>query len=290
MIRKNMQKESIVTKIRWLETYAHLIGRKHDLSEMKEENLKEGEIAIDQTYREALGFDIGEKIEIRKTKQRYGFKEKLLSRLNYQKAVVRVQPNAPFMENKTPVACICEDMVSSIGAEYGDIIMIEVKDRKISVKCAKLSSFMSEFHDAIIGHQLTKTKMNELNKEYEDTWIKSPFNLITKWGKISKPYGELIHPVFMDQISRKILKVKPLDTVKIRKSLSWETQKKFNSFGGLAILAIAILIPELVAITFNVEELKWSEELKWLWLILIPLMAFIIWSVLTSSKYRTNIE
>jgi len=282
-VERNKEGKLMATIVRWLEIRAHLIGIKHDLSKM-ENKLEPGEIGIDQTYREALGLEVGEKVDIKKTNAKYGFKERLLTSLNYQKAVVRVQQNAPYMESKTPVACICEEIVNSIGAQYGDMISVEARGKKINVKCAKLSPFMTEFHDSIIGTTLSQDEIDVVSKKYENTYLKNPFNLITKWGRVTEKRGEMIHPFFTDLISRNILNVNPLDPVKIRKSLSWQIQKKINTFGGLAILAIAILIPEIISITNG------HPELNFLWIIMIPLIVYVIWSVFTSSKYQTNIE
>jgi len=82
-----LNKEGKLMVIRWLEIQAHLIGIKHPRSKMKG-NLKPGEIAIDQTYREAIGLEEGESVDVKKTNTKYGFKEKFLTNLNYQKAVV----------------------------------------------------------------------------------------------------------------------------------------------------------------------------------------------------------
>ena len=51
--------------------------------------------------------------------------ERLLTWMDYQKVVVRVDYNIEFMEHKTPIACLTEDVLTSIGAEYGDTITIE---------------------------------------------------------------------------------------------------------------------------------------------------------------------
>ena len=275
--------EKIVTEQKFLRTHAHLFSINNDLSEINEKKLGKGEIAIDQTYREALGLEKGETVDIKKTDDRFGVKESVLRRLNYQRAVVRVQQNAPFMENKTPVVCVCEEMVESIGAKYGDNIRIEAKGNKITAKCAKLSSYMTEFHDSVVGRKLSQDEMVKLNAKYEGTWIKNSFNLLTKWGRVSESHGELIHPIFMDQISRKSLDVKPLEPVKIRKSLSWETQKKINSFGGFGMLALAILVPEIVylhSLGVGIEGFVIAIAIT---------VGFIIWSVLTSSKFNTSI-
>ena len=282
-VERNEEGKLMVTEVTWLEIYAHLIGIKHPSSKMKGE-LEPGEIGIDQTYREAIGLEVGESVDVKKTDAKYGFKEKFLTNLNYQKAVVRVQQNAPYMENKIPVVCICEEIMNSIGAQYGDMILVQAKNKEISVKCAKPTPFMTGFHDAIVGTTLSKGEIDAVNKNYENTYLKNPFNLITKWGRVTEKRGEMTHPMCMDYISRSLLEVKPLQPVKIRKSLSWQIQKKFNTFGGLGILAIAILVPEIIVITSD------HPELNFLWLIMMPLIAYVIWSVFTSSKYQTSIE
>jgi hypothetical protein len=63
--------------------------------------------------------------------------------LKFQKAVVRVGENDVCPEYKTPVACLCAEVMGSIGANYGEKIKVEDSDMKpIVAECAKLAKTM----------------------------------------------------------------------------------------------------------------------------------------------------
>ena len=210
-----------------------VINSEHKLSKMtsldKTSCLKKGEIGIDQTYREALALKKEDKITISKTNKRYGLKERFLSFLNYQKAIVRIQANAPYMENELPVVCLCEEMMTAIGASYGDRIKIEsVNNSKIKTKAAKLTTSMQDFHDFVLDNSNEEKVKPRLTANY--FLNPSDFDIHSENLQI----GDLIHPIFMDAIAMHLLDVDRLHPIKIRRSLWWDVQKKLNSFGSVA--------------------------------------------------------
>ena len=216
-----------------------VINSEHKLSKMtsldKASCLKEGEIGIDQTYREALALKKEDKITISKTNKRYGLKERFLSFLNYQKAIVRIQANAPYMENELPVVCLCEEMMTTIGASYGDRIKIEsVNNSKIKTKAAKLTTSMQDFHDFVLDNSNEEKVKPRLTANY--FLNPSDFDIHSENLQI----GDLIHPIFMDAIAMHLLDVDRLHPIKIRRSLWWDVQKKLNSFGSVALIAFSI--------------------------------------------------
>jgi hypothetical protein len=100
-----------------IEILALVINSENKYSKMTSSDLdvlSPREVGIDQTYPEALALTIGHKVILSQTNIRQHLKEKFLSFLNYQKAIVRIQANAPYMEHKTPVVCLCAEMISSI--------------------------------------------------------------------------------------------------------------------------------------------------------------------------------
>jgi formylmethanofuran dehydrogenase subunit D len=272
------EKKIIVGEKKVLEIYAQVISALHSTSKIK--NLVCGNVGIDETYRNALGLRKGERVRIVKTKKRYGFKQKLLTSLNYQKAVVRVQQNVPYMEQRIPVVCLCDEIVNSIGARYGDQIIVETKDRSLSVRCARSTEQMEEFHDLVISPPLEIPQRNNDAEKFERIYFRIPWNLLTKWGRLAEPHGDLIHPIFMDSIARKKLNVKELEPVKIRRSFIWETKKKLNSFGALALFAVSIMIPQIINSPI--------ENVIYLLLLALPLVGLVIWSVFTASEYRES--
>ena len=141
---------------------------------------------------------------------------------------------------------------------------------------------MREYHDSVIGSSMSRAEMDEINKKYENTWVENPFNFLTRSGIVSRTYDELIHPIFMDQTSRKAIGVKPLEPVKVRRSFWWELRKKLNSFSSIGMLAVSILIPHFIVMHTQGDLPPWLAPAT-----LAPLLAFIIWSMLTTSKYET---
>ena len=193
------------------------------------------EIAVDQTYREALALTLKPRCEVTlsKTDKKYDIKEKLLSRLDYQKAVVRVQKNEAYFERKTPVVCLCEDAMEAVGADYGDNLEVEFNEKRTIVKSAKLTVTMKDFHDYVLNPSLGKKREPPTYLQYpEDYGIKSEFS-----------GAEMIHPIFIDTIAREMLGVTELDPVKIRRDFKWQVLKTINKLGRIsAPLAIPILV------------------------------------------------
>ena len=282
LCRDNAIGQRLVTELVDMKIDAHLISAKNHLSEIDEEDLKGGKVALDKTLRAALGLKTGEDVHIIKAHRSVNAMEAALMTLNYQKVVARVQQNAPFMESRTPVACVCDEIADSIGARYGDEIVVETEGKKIRVRCARLTPFMREYHDSVIGSSMSRAEMDEINKKYENTWVENPFNFLTRSGIVSRTYDELIHPIFMDQTSRKAIGVKPLEPVKVRRSFWWELRKKLNSFSSIGMLAVSILIPHFIVMHTQGDLPPWLAPAT-----LAPLLAFIIWSMLTTSKYET---
>ena len=139
---------------------------------------------------------------------------------------------------------------------------------------------MGEYHDSVIGSGMSRAEMDELNKKYENT-RENPFNFPARSGIVSRTYDGLIHPIFMDQTSRKAVGVKPLEPVKVRRSLRRELRKKLNPFSGIGMLAVSVLIPHFIVMHGRGDLPPWLAPAA-----LAPLIAFIIWGVL-ATKYET---
>ncbi len=265
------------TDTKELQVLAQVISSEHKLSKMTSSDpnaLKPGEVGIDQTCRESLGLMVGEKVILSKTNRKYGLIDKLLSRLDYQKAIVRVQANAPYMEHKIPVVCLCEEIVSSIGANYGDRIVVESNSNKMIAKCAKLISSMQDFHDFV----LDLSDVSKVKTKLTEGYFLNPSDFGIKSERLKQ--GEMTHPIFMDAIAMHLLGVERLYPVKIRKFLWWEVQKKLNSFGSVSLIAFS------VTLSFLVQDP--SSKILWGWSIILG--AWGGWSVLTSSTYKTSSE
>lgn len=261
-----------------LEILAQIINSEDNLSKMNSkslDSLKPGEVGVDQSYREALGLQIGKKVSLSLTKKKYGFMEKLLTLLDFQKSIVRVQANAPYMEHRTPVVCLCNEILNSIGATYGDRIVVESDNTKITVKCTSLIPSMQEFHDFVLDPS-DKDMKEKIKTQITRMYFIDP----AQWGIKSErlEVGEMTHPIFMDAISMNLLGVKRLYPVKIRKSLWWEIQKKLNSFGNVSLIGLSVMLG------FVVQDP--SSKILWGWVALLGIWGS--WSVLTSSTYKTS--
>lgn len=248
--------------------------------------VEDEEICIDQTYREALAAEPDQAIQVTHLKTSIGIAEHILHRMNFQKSVVRVQRNAVYMERRVPVVCLCEEMVESIGAAYGDRIIVESaagpKVKKIAARCAPLTSLMQKFHDYVSSPTGDACVQARLKRETGDY-----FTYPSDWeisSDVLKNRGDSIHPIFMDQLARKDLgDVEPIPDlypVKIRRSLKWEFLKKLNRLGSIGLLAVPI-----VAIGLTAEPKDWTDYLRWI--LFIGFAAWAIWSLLASSTYKT---
>jgi hypothetical protein len=164
------------------------------------------------------------------------------------------------MERLIPVVCICEEMITSINAVYGDQIVIESDTKKIRVTCAPLTPLMEKFHDYVSNPTADKKEKEDLKEE-----TKGYFDDPTEWGLTSDVLqyrGDLIHPIFMDELGRKLLDVEyRLYPVKIRRSFRWEFLKKLNSFGSISLLALSITLG--LAVTFPEQWLYWVMSGVW---------------------------
>ena len=127
--------------------------------------INENEISLDQTYRSALGVVAGDYVDVIFPEKSMGYDEKILSMMNFQKSVVRVQGNATYMERRASIVCMCEEILNSIGAVYGDEIVIESHNKKIKARCTPLSPMMQKFHDYVSSPSHDKVKHAELGKE-----------------------------------------------------------------------------------------------------------------------------
>ncbi len=250
-----------------------------NLSSLCKDPLRDDEIGLDQTYRESLDVQIGEEIEIINTDQKFSLKERFLNKLNFQKAVVRIQANAVHMERQIPIACLCQEMIDSIGAKYGDKIILESTSGKYTVKCIPLAPRMQEFHDYVLSPP------NDLveRKALKDKLTKKYFTDPADWGLnsiILEESGELVHPIFIDGMTMDALNVTRLHPLKINRSFQWELLKKLNSFGVISLLGLSVVAP------FLVEHPDWIS--LWVWAIFLGCWG--TWSIITSSKYKTSVE
>lgn len=242
--------------------------------------LTEKQIGVDQTYREAIGIKEQNQITINyKNNKKINFTEILLGKMNFQKSIVRIQPNGTYMERRTPVVCLCEEMITSINAVYGDRIVVESDTKKIIVICAPLSPLMEKFHDYVSNPPADEKKKEELKEE-----TKGYFDDPTEWGLTSQALqdrGDLIHPIFIDELGRKLLGVKDrLYPVKIRRSFRWEFLKKLNSFGSISLLALSV--------TLGLAVMEPTELFYWFWSAILGVWGS--WSVLYSSTYKTSVS
>jgi len=183
------------------------------------------------------------------------------------------------MEEEIPVVCLCEEMLSSIGAQYGDKILVEAKYKTVKVRCVRLNQLMKEFHDFVLNPPDDADDLENMSCKFDNKrWLKSPFNLATN-NRSDKTTPDLIHPIFMDSISRDLLNVKSNDPIKVQRSFRWEMMKKLNSVvGASALVIIALILSQMFS-----EENKDLTLLYWIMLI-PPLVAF-MWSIITYSKY-----
>jgi hypothetical protein len=256
-----------------------LMTAAYDNEPVTVENLLfEGEAGVDQTYREALGLRLGQKVTISKAERKHRPMERLVTRLDYQKAIVRVQGNAAYFERKTPVVCLCDEVMTSIGVNYGDKIEVEYKDNRTVVKCAKLIPGMQLFHDLVLNPQ--SAQRNKLPERY----LKYPedFGIVSddlEWGGIT-------HPIFMDGIAMHSLGVGPLDPVKIRKSFKWQILKALNRFGSVSVIAFSVLLGLLLE---HIQQLSIPVAIGY-GAVIGALLGWGAWSILTSSGYKTSNE
>lgn len=241
-------------------------------------------ICIDQTYREALAVEPGQTIQVTPSKARIDTAQHILRKINFQKSVVRVQPNASYMERKVPVMCICKEMVESIGAAYGDRIIIEsvagLEGKKIEVRCAPLTFLMQKFHDYVLSSIADDDERNRLKNETK-TYFTDP----NDWGirsNVCGNMGDAIHPIFVDFLARRALgddkPISVLCPVKIRRSFRWELAKKLNYLGSLGVLAIPIILLGLTNDPYNL----------FYWLLMATFGFWVSWSLMTSSTYRAS--
>ena len=284
VVLENIIKTRDGKKSRLLKISSPLISSKNKLIDKEITNsITTEDISIDQTYREALGIHTNQSITIEIPKKRMGLDERLLDKMNYQKAIVRVQPNATYMERQTPIVCLCEEMINSIGAIYGDRIVIESYNKKIIVECAPLTPLMQKFHDYVSSPSSDPIKQSDREKEIIDY-----FDVPKNWGLESEVLlsrGDLIHPIFMDYTGRKSLSesnnlIPRLYPVKIRRSFRWDFLKKLNSFGAISLLALSVT-------AFGILD-KPGEPIFWILSLLFGFWG--AWSIITSSKYKTSVS
>ncbi len=266
------------TERKELEIFAQAISSDHKYSRMTfsdPHHLNAGEIGVDQTLREALALKIGDKVILSTTDKKHGLMEKFLALLDYQKAVVRIQANAAYMEHKIPVVCLCEEVIATMGAAYGDTIEVESNNNKIVSKTAKLTTSMQEFHDFV----LDRSNSEIVNARLTAGYFLDPSSFGIKSERLNQ--GEMTHPIFMDATAMYLLGFMDarLHPVKVRKSLWWQIQKKLNSFGNVSLIAFSVTLglfvqnPSVILLVWSVVLGTWGS-----------------WSVLTSSSYKTSNE
>ncbi len=223
----------------------------------KEYHLEKNEVGLDQTYREALSVDVGEEINITRSKTKRRIKEQMLNRINFQNAIVQIHENSIYKEQKIPVICICEEMLNMINAEYGDEITIDAAEdsdkEKTKAKCMPLTSSMKQRHDELID-----SEMDEGNCERKDS--------------------NSIHPIFVDSMIREKLNIKKCHPVKIKRSFRGEFMKKLNNLGSFSMVALSVTMIPLIS---NPEQIIY-------WALTIFFMLWVVWSTVTASNYKTS--
>lgn len=230
------------------------------------------EICMDQTCREALFVDVGDavRVSIPHERRRMAAKDRLLNRMNFQKSVLRVHPNSTYMERKIPVVCVCEEMINSVGARYGDRVIIEsagASDRsEATAVCAPLTPAMQRFHDRVTAMSRTAAGVGSAG-DREAAGAGAP----VPDGKL-----DLIHPVFVDAIARRSLGGVPqLYPVKMRRSFVWDLLKKINGFGPVSLIAFSV---STIGLTSSPDSLLY-------WILTVLFGGWAAWSIMTSSTY-----
>ena len=246
------------------------------------EDFTEGDIGLDQTYRDSLFIKTGYKVDVYIPETRVKLIDRILYSMNFQKATVRVQTNAAYMERKIPVACLCDEMMNSIGAGFGDHIIIESvgakKGVKISAIAAPLTSTMQKFHDSVIKSK-PKSPEEDSGLEIPKEDIPEKYTEPGEWVEDLKKHSDTIHPIFMDAIGRKKLGIQStLFPVKIKRSFRWEFFKKMSTLGSFNLLVLPVTI---FAMASNPDNVIY-------WIIAGISIAWGIWGILTSSTYKTT--
>lgn len=278
---KSKTLEMSVQAISCRDKYSKMSWENEDYYPNDKDKLGKHEIAVDQTCREALVLKVKVPCEVTlfTTHRKYSIGKKLLTRLDYQKAVVRVQKNDAYYERKTPVVCLCEEIMKSIGAEYGEKLEVEHKNKIIIAKSAKLTVTMKDFHDQVLHPSPVNpgTKRNLYPPYHEHFQYPEDYGIKSEFSQ-----AEMIHPIFMDTIARESIDVVELDPVKIRRNFKWQVLKTVNRLGSVsAPLAITVL-----AGFAGVDPLSRAFYV----LGMTPLVLWLIWSVITSSNYRISSE
>jgi formylmethanofuran dehydrogenase subunit D len=255
----------------------------NNISELK---LNSEQIAADQTCRDALFIRPGDMIIISNPHIGPVWNERSLTWLDYQKAVVRVHENREFMEHKTPVACLSEDIMSSIGVNYGDRLEVEYMKPAgaITVKCAELTQRMKELHNG----SLEKSKLAKFSIIKLESSSGAKQQSALNWSfeyNTRKP-----SPIFIDEITRKKLGVDVLDPVKIRKKFSWQFVKTMVRFGSVSLVAFSVTLGLLGTIA-TASDSKWGQLSGWFWADVVVTCILAGWAalgVVFSSTFRSN--
>ncbi len=260
---------------------AHVISNKNK-AKTNNGSLSEGEIEVDQTYREAIGVGPETYVSIQHANKKYSILDKYRKLLGFQKAIVRVQDNIVHYERNIPMVCISEETRASIGVSYGEMVRVESQKKSILMRCTKYDPIMQTLHDDIQKKHTEKTKKAPGSLHY---YI-DPVNYGLD-SKTNPNVGDVIPPIFMDTLSKEQLEVARLQPIKIRKSLSWESQKTLNGFGKIGSIALSVLGAALLSNTIN-SSIQINSSIP---IILFGAsLAIVIWSILTSSKFKTSYD
>lgn len=228
-------------------------------------------IGIDQTYCDALGIKYDEFIEVIPTGRKRTLGDKILSRLNFQKIIVRANMNHTYLERKRPMIGLCLEMVNSIGVSYGDQIVITSGDgrKRTNAICLPLTTSMQKFHDDIVHqHDFDRIIAYTTADRDED-------GVTNLQGKKDR-----IHPIFLDAVSRRRLGISTFHPIRIRRSFRWEILKKLNSLSSMNIVALPVM---LLILSENPTSLTY-------WILAFVLGGWLSWSLITSTTYNSPLK
>ena len=194
-----------------------------------------------------------------------------------KKSVVRVHENREFMEHKTPVACLSDDVITSVGVNYGDNIEVEYlsDENKAAVKCAKMNQSMEDrltkrpaIFRMIKAQTGAKEERREMSCDCEDESLETCAAIEEECGGLSRTTGskdeDKLPPIFIDELTRTRLGVEILYPVKIRKKFRWEFWKTINRFGAVSLVAFSVTLGLLGTIAGAGDNL-WPRLFGWFW-------------------------
>ena len=230
---------------------------------------KKGMIAMDQTYRDALGAASGTTVSLVRALSNSSVAERLTNVMRFQRVIMRANLNHTYLERRVPMAGVCEEMTTAVGVQYGDKVIVSSPDntKSIAMICAPLTPSMQEFHDAT-------TRIQGYSKV--DTWIDAKEE--DGVPDVSKVVDR-IHPIFIDATNRRALGIDIHSPVRIRRSFRWLLLKKLSKVSSMNLLALPIMMTYLQQDITNPV----------LWAVMAGMGGWLVWGILKSTTYNTKV-